>query len=211
MIKSIFEALFVRASPQPLELPILPVDTILFPGGILSLRIFERSYQDMMHSCFENSAPVGLCLIALDKTAATNSSLEPVGTVARIVNAKTDLHSPLCLRVQGEECFRLQTTQIIDNGLLIGKALPIRADGPVSCPELLPCAEFLRKIIGRLGAPHIVNLAQFNDARWVSFRLTEILPLGNPVKQKMLELTDTKIRLEILYRFLCDQKLIGEV
>ena len=49
---------------------------------------------------------------------------------------------------------------------------------------------------------------RFDDAAWVGFRLTELLPFNNAVKQKMLELTDARIRLEILYKFLLDQRLM---
>ena len=50
---------------------------------------------------------------------------------------------------------------------------------------------------------------RYDDAGWVGFRLTELLPFSNEVKQKMLELTDARMRLEILFRFLADQRLIG--
>jgi len=42
----------------------------------------------------------------------------------------------------------------------------------------------------------------FDDAAWVSYRLTDILPVPLVAKQKLLELSDSLARLSILQRFL---------
>ena len=75
-------------------------------------------------------------------------------------------------------------------------------------PELDDCATFLRKAIEGIGPRRFREPFRFEDASWVGFRLCEILPLKNPVKQKLLELTDAGARLEVLHRFLKQQKLI---
>lgn len=49
----------------------------------------------------------------------------------------------------------------------------------------------------------------FDDAVWVSFRITEIMPFNNTVKQEVPELTDARLRLEALHRFLGEQQLIA--
>ena len=70
------------------------------------------------------------------------------------------------------------------------------------------CADFLRKVIAAIGADRFSEPLRFDDPSWVSFRLAEILPLRNDVKQKLLELTDATLRMGILYRFLRQQKLV---
>jgi uncharacterized protein len=63
-------------------------------------------------------------------------------------------------------------------------------------------------VIAGIGADRFAEPFRFEDATWVSFRLAEILPLRNDVKQKLLELTDATLRVAILHRFLKQQKLI---
>ena len=74
---------------------------------------------------------------------------------------------------------------------------------------LAESADFLRKVIIGIGEERFGAPLRFDDPSWVSFRLAEILPLRNDVKQKLLELRDASVRLAILHRFLRQQKLIG--
>ena len=73
---------------------------------------------------------------------------------------------------------------------------------------LAESADFLRKVIAGIGEQRFAAPFRFEDASWVSFRLAEILPLRNDVKQKLLELTEPALRMAILHRFLKQQKLI---
>ena len=63
-------------------------------------------------------------------------------------------------------------------------------------------------MIPGIGAERFAQPFRFDDPCWVSFRLAEILPLRNDVKQKLLELTRRLLRLAILHQFLRQQKLI---
>ena len=72
--------------------------------------------------------------------------------------------------------------------------------------RLLP---LLRKVIKDLGPERIAEPHRLDDAEWVGYRITEILPVQNLAKQKLLELEDPLSRLEILEKFLVQRKLIG--
>jgi len=63
-------------------------------------------------------------------------------------------------------------------------------------------------VITGIGPERFAEPLRFDDASWVGFRLAEILPLRNDVKQKLLELTDPALRVAILHRFLKQQQLI---
>jgi hypothetical protein len=86
---------------------------------------------------------------------------------------------------------------------------PLLPEGPApQAPGLAQCADFLRKVIAGIGEERFTQPLRFDDASWVGFRLAEILPLRNDVKQKLLELTDATLRLAVLHKFLKQQKLI---
>jgi Lon protease-like protein len=192
----------------PTRLPIFPLGSILFPGGILSLRIFEQRYLEMAKACLKNSSPFGIALIHSGEEVGSPAEPATVGTVARIVEWDMQNFGILQIRVRGESRFRLGGQSVTRLGLIIGEMTLIPDDLHVDCPELSPCAAFLRKVLVQTSSEPMAP-ARFDDANWVSFRITELLPFNNTVKQKMLELTDARMRLEVLHRFLCDQRLIA--
>lgn len=212
MLKSLLSAVSDTVRPKstvPTKLPVFPLGSVLFPGGLLSLRIFENRYMDMAKACLKNGSPFGIVLIKAGCEVGEPAEPEKVGTLARILEWDMQELGILQIRVKGEQRFRLSAHYPLANGLLIGEMELIQPDLSIDCPELPPCAAFLRKVLTQTGRMSAENEAKFTDAEWVSLRITEMLPFSNTVKQKMLELTDVRMRLEVLHRFLHDQQLIA--
>ena len=82
---------------------------------------------------------------------------------------------------------------------------PKRQGIPVSLRGLLP---LLRKVVGDLGVEKIQEPHYFDNAAWVGYRLTEVVPVQLLAKQKLLELDDPVSRLEILFVYLSQRKLL---
>ena len=206
ILNTVSESIVSRANTAE-SLPIFPLGSVLFPGGTLALRIFERRYMDMATAFLKNGTPFGIALIHSGREVGTPAEPELVGTVAQIIDWDMQELGILQARVRGEHRFRIVSKMVTGAGLIIGETTLIPDDTHSDCPEFAPCVEFLKKILPNSGAA--TNKAtRFDDAAWVSFRITELLPLNNTVKQKMLELTDARMRLEILRRFLDDRRLI---
>ena len=216
MIKSILAniAESVRESLQPdpappVELPLFPLGSVLFPGGTLALKIFEQRYLDMAKTCLKDGSPFGVVLIREGQEVGLPAVPESVGTVARIAAWDMQDLGILQLRVKGTQRFKIVSASPSKNGLIIGQVAMLNDDLQIDCPDLAACAEFLGKIFAQIGTNASPEETHFDDAAWIGYRLTELLPFPNAVKQKMLELTDARMRLEILHRFLSDQRLIG--
>lgn len=211
MIKSLLNVIaesVVPRAPAAVSMPIFPLSSVLFPGGTLALRVFERRYMEMATACLKTGATFGIALIRSGTEVGTPAEPESIGTVARITDWDMQDLGILQIRVQGTERFRLVGQSIAESGLIIGEAIPIASDLHEDCPAFAPCTQFLRKVQLRT-ALSTVDTDRFDDAEWVGFRITELLPLGNAVKQKMLALTSARIRLEILQRILAEQRLIA--
>lgn len=216
MIKNILttvtEKICSQTEPETFELPIFPLGSVLFPGGTLALKIFEQRYMDMAKDCLKRAKPFGIALIREGQEVGAPAAPHPVGTCALIDDWDMPNLGVLQVKVMGGTRFRITASSVLPSGLIIGAVNAIDADSDASgagaSGEAAACAEFLKKILTQSNMIEGVAESQFADASWVSFRITELLPFGGAVKQKMLELTDTKIRLEILHRFLVDQKLI---
>jgi uncharacterized protein len=208
ILTTVTEKIRSQTEPESFELPIFPLGSVLFPGGTLALKIFEQRYMDMAKDCLKRAKPFGIALIREGEEVGVPAAPHPVGTSALIDDWDMPNLGVLQVKVKGVARFRITASTVNASGLIVGTVMAIDADSPASGAELSACAVFLKKILTQINMMKGVTDAQFADASWVSFRITELLPFSGPVKQKMLELTDAKMRLDILHRFLIDQKLI---
>ena len=189
--------------------PIFPLQTVLYPGGLLPLRIFEVRYMDMARACLRESSPFGICLIKEGHEVGTPAVPENVGCLARIGAVDMEELGILKVTAEGLERFRIVSSEVNKQGLIVGEIERLEPEPAGEAPGLQECADFLAKAIIGIGEARFAAPYRFEDPSWVSFRLAEILPLRNDVKQKLLELRDAPVRLAILHRFLRQQKLIG--
>ncbi|HEX4944587.1 MAG TPA: LON peptidase substrate-binding domain-containing protein [Usitatibacteraceae bacterium] len=205
----------LSAGPRPREtVPIFPLSTVLYPGTRLPLRIFEQRYMEMAKACLKHDSAFGVCLIREGEEVGTPAVPEAVGCLARIAEWDMETVGILKVKVDGLERFRLLATQTTPSGLILGDIEhiaaedPVQAESPVQAAELEQCATFVRKVVDALGSARFTQPCRYDDASWVGFRLAEILPLRNDVKQKLLELDDPGARLAVLHRFLLERDLV---
>jgi Lon protease-like protein len=189
--------------------PIFPLQTVLYPGSLLPLRIFEVRYMDMAKACLKDKSAFGVCLIKEGQEVGAPAVPEKVGCLARIAECDMEEIGILKVKAEGLERFRIVSTEVNRQGLIVGE---IEKHEPESAnaqtPGFAECAEFLGKLIPGIGPERFAQPFRFEDPSWVSFRLAEILPLRSDVKQKLLELTDPLLRIAVLHKFLRQQKLI---
>lgn len=191
------------------SVPLFPLQTVLFPGSMLPLRIFEARYMDMAKACLKSGDPFGVCLIREGAEVGAPAVPESVGCLARIADCDMEELGILKVRAEGLERFRLRDSRVERQGLIVGEIERLAAEAPAADAAGLPeCAEFLRKVFTAIGSERFAGEPAYEDATWVGFRLAEVLPLRNDVRQKLLELTDATLRLGVLHQFLRKQRLI---
>ena len=204
MIRNPFSAAARRES-----VPLFPLQAVLFPGSILPLRIFEARYMDMAKACLKTGDPFGVCLIREGVEVGAPAVPETVGCLARIADCDMEELGILKVRAEGLERFRLRDSHVEKQGLVVGEIERLPAETPApEAPGLAECAGFLRKVFAAIGSERFAGEPAYEDATWVGFRLAEVLPLRNDVRQKLLELTDASLRLGVLHQFLKKQQLI---
>ena len=59
------------------SLALFPLKTVLFPGGLLPLKVFEQRYIDMAKACLKDNSPFGVCLITQGEEVATPAGAAP--------------------------------------------------------------------------------------------------------------------------------------
>ena len=200
-------------TPRPYSLPLFPLRTVLFPGGLLPLKVFEQRYVEMTKACMMNSRPFGVCLIVQGEEVAAPSGAPPeiatVGTLARITDWDVPQVGILHLATVGETRFQVRKQSTQPNGLVVGEVTPIEQETAQPLGESFkPLAQLLELIASRVGPRNFPAVRNFDDASWVGYRLAELLPLPLSIKQSMLEINDADVRLKVLQKFLSQQGLL---
>lgn len=202
---------FSPLPPLPTELPLFPLHTVLFPGGLLPLRIFEARYMDMVRTCLRDKTPFGVCLIERgNEVATTDGTTVPVdvGCIAHITDCDMEQLGLLMIKVRGTQRFKVLTFESAPNGLMRGTVEPIGADLEDCKGELFDdCVGALRRIITTLGSREDGNVPmvepyEWTSPSWVANRLCELLPVPLKAKQKLMELMDAGMRIEIVHRYM---------
>ncbi|WP_420994587.1 LON peptidase substrate-binding domain-containing protein [Cupriavidus sp. 30B13] len=199
------------APPTLDSLPLFPLNTVLFPDGLLPLRVFEARYVDMVRACMRARAPFGVCLIASGSEVARPDEPtvpETIGCLADIVDCNMEQLGVLLISTRGRQRFELLSYTVRDNGLLVGQARLLPPD-IIDCKlELLgECLAVLRRIVGSLHAEHPGKLPfcepfLWDDPSWVANRLCELLPVPLKAKQMLMALPDAGMRIEIVHKYM---------
>ncbi len=192
--------------PKQKTLPLFPLNTVVFPGGRLPLRIFEQRYLEMIKQAIANDTPFGIC--AIREGAETGSPAEPydVGTCMRITDWDMPQTGILHIETIALERFVIRSTHTEPSGLLIGTVEDVSVEPAAPIPDDLELpVEILRHIIGEYGEAHFPEPHELDNAVWVGYRLSEVLPLTLTIQQNLLEMNDSVMRLRLLTEFLKKQ------
>ena len=191
------------------EIALFPLRAVLFPGGLLPLRVFEQRYMDMATDCLREDRPFGVCLIRSGTEVGPAAMPEQTGCLARISQWDMQQLGVLHIVARGEERFRIARREVLASGLTRAEVELLPADDDCALPdEFLACARLLRLVIEEHGAQQIEAPFRFDSSSWVGSRLAEILPVPLAAKQKLMELSDARERLEILHKYLVQHGLV---
>lgn len=191
------------------EIPLFPLNAVLFPGGLMQLRIFEQRYMDMAKTCLKDGAPFGICLIAEGEEVGEAATPHAVGTLARIVSWDMEQLGVLTVKALGGGRFRIRERRSEASGLQMAGIEHLAPEAatkvPAALTDLLP---LLRGIVADMGGAAPPTPHRFDDAVWVGYRFCEVLPIPALARQKLLELEDSISRLQIIARFLQQKGLL---
>jgi Lon protease-like protein len=177
------------------RIPLFPLHSVLFPGGLLPLRIFEARYLDMVSDCLAHDRGFGVCLIR-EGAETGQASIHEIGTLARIVDWDRLEDGLLGITGLGERRFRVIETEVRPDRLLTGAVQLLADEAPIAVPgDLAPVASLLGEVLERIGERRGAGPARLDEAGWVADRMAELLPVELELKQRLLETGDAVERL----------------
>ena len=182
-----------------MNIPLFPLNVVLFPEGELKLRIFEPRYIDMVSMCLRNDSGFGVCLIQEDKGVDKFADFFSLGTYAKIINWEQMEDGLLGIVVKCEKRFRVCSHKSSENNLCFGDVEWLDDDNENIMPASYQnFSDLLREIVTRYKLP-IENMTdRFDEANWVSERLAELLPFDLSIKQEILEMNSASNRFEYM-------------
>ena len=196
---------------KPVEIPLFPLKTVLYPGGRLPLRIFEPRYVDLVTSCLKQSIGFGIVLIRNGSDSRVADKRQPdiynVGTYAEIIDFNQLKDGLLGIIARGKHKFRILRKFEMDDHLLMAEAEFLPAEPrEVLDASHMDMVNTLKELVKH---PMVQKLQKqmrididYTDASSVSLRLAELLPLDPDSKQSLLQLNHPKERLNELARML---------
>lgn len=198
---------------QPLtltSLPLFPLNTVLFPGGELALRVFEVRYLDMVRKCQHAGAPFGVVALTagqeVRRPTAPDEQFEAMGTLAMIEQMQSPQPGLITLRCRGTERFHITRHRHLPHGLWVADVEQLPTDPHVPIPpDLQRTATVLAQLLtaqqareGAAAANQAATPAQLQDCAWVANRWCEMLPVPLALKQHLMTLDSPLLRLELV-------------
>jgi len=200
------------------SLPLFPLGAVLFPGGILPLRIFEVRYLDMIGKCHKAGAPFGVVSLTegsevrrpADSSASgdgfAHEAFSSVGTLATITEFSMSQPGLMTIRCTGAQRFEISRREKLKHGLWIADVTRLEDDQAVTIPpDLQITADALGRLIRSLQVRDIAQAQmplqapyRLDDCGWVSNRWCELLPIPLELKQRLMQLDNPLMRLELV-------------
>ena len=204
------------------DLPLFPLNTVLFPGGLLPLQIFEVRYLHMIGQCQRNGTPFGVVALLqgeeVRKPGADGPSAETfhsLGTLARIVNFAAPVPGLMQIQCVGEQRFRTVRHARQPSGLWVAEVTCIDPDPPMAIPEDLQVAAdklgSLIRLLQSRGVPAgdmpFAAPYELEDCTWVANRWSELLPLEPALRHDLLAQESPVLRLDLVNDILDNTQL----
>jgi Lon protease-like protein len=181
------------------RIALFPLGTVLFPQGVLPLRIFETRYIDMVRRCMREDSGFGVVLIREGAETGPVGALAAVGTFARIVDFGQLPDGLLSIVARGERRFRLVGGDLQKDGLHLGDVEWLEdAPARLAEDEYTALRATLVRVLADLGEDYPAGVPRLEDALWVAGNLAQLMPAPAGFRQRVLEVDDVRARLDLL-------------
>ncbi|MEY4495718.1 MAG: hypothetical protein RL744_782 [Pseudomonadota bacterium] len=209
----------MKKSPtNALWIPLFPLGTTLFPGGVIALKIFEARYLDMMKRCLREDTAFGVVSIldgnSSESDASASAQFSNIGTLAKLEEFDAVQPALYMTKSYGTQRFKLISIKQEVDGLWMGEVELIDPDPEMPLPkEHEKVAALLQEIISVIKSEDLLGDAAFkmptnlDDCGWVSNRLAELLPLPPAQKNHLLAQSNPRIRLDLISEIIEDDGL----
>ncbi len=186
------------------QIPLFPLQLVMFPGGRLDLQIFERRYIDLITQCMRTETGFGICLLkkgAEIAQAGTQQTIHRTGTYVNIIDWNQLENGLLGITVEGTAKFNIEECWLADSGVLTANVAFSENDsvGKQSIPiddDFTALSELLQNLESHPLVEQKNLIIDYDNLWDLGWRLAELIPVENAKKQDLLEIDDPWERIE---------------
>ena len=198
-------------------LPLFPLQSVLFPGGLLLLKVFEARYLDLISDCLRSQTPFAVVHLRQGSElrgagAGHKILLDDIGVLAHLQDVDAEQPGILRARCVGGERVHLGARQQRGDGLWLAEAALGEPEIAAAVPaDLAGTAMALSQAIESLKAQDqhpFLPPFRLDDAGWVANRWCEILPISAAAKQRLMALDEPLLRLKLVQDYLQTKGLV---
>lgn len=180
---------------------LFPLNTVLFPGSILPLKIFEQRYLNLVKDCMKQETGFVVILISAGKEVGATPKIFCTGCYVEIIDWQSLPDGLLGITIEAKHRVQLTKSSVKDDGLLVAEATPLKTtldENFILPPSFKPLTDTLKQLLEHPFAQQYKNKIDFNNAAQICYRLAELLPINNKQKQLLLETETTEQMLDQL-------------
>jgi Lon protease-like protein len=196
-------------------LPLFPLQSVLFPGGLLMLKVFEARYLDLVTHCLRSGEPFGVVCLRQGSEVGRGTRpvlFESMGVLARIDEVDGEQARHPAVRCTARSASASQARRSCPTAC---GSRPCRRSSPTPDAHARPGGvrdrEGLSNAIASLrerGPLPFAEPFRLDDAGWVANRWCELLPIPLSAKQKLMALEDPVVRLSVVDGYLRDKQVV---
>ena len=179
---------------------LFPLNTVLFPGCSLPLKIFEQRYLTLIKNCLKNNYGFIVILITAGKEVGETPDITSTGTLVEITDWNTLDNGLLGVTVTARQRVQVSNLSSKDDGLLTADFENLSEK--MSNTSLAPAYQDLVDTLKNLeNHPFVVSQEiniDYSDDCDISNKLSQLLPINNKVKQSLLEIDNIADRFDRL-------------
>ncbi len=169
---------------------LFPLNTVLFPGSILPLKIFEQRYLNLIKDCMKQQTGFVTVLISEGKEVGATPQIYCTGCYVEIIDWQSLPNGLLEISIQAKYRARLSNSSVRDDGLLLAEIKPLEStlDNDLPLPKAFePLSDTLKQLLNHPFAQQYKGKIDFNKTADICYRLSELLPISKKQKQLLLE------------------------
>lgn len=182
-----------------MHVPLFPLNSIVLPRGRIPLQLFEPRYIDMLTRCLKEDRGFVVVLLRDGEETGPVARFYDIGTYVRIIDFQQLENGLLGITVEGETKVSVVRSWQQDDGLNVGDVECLLEEAWSEVPErYIELPSVLQALFRHPVIRDLSMEVDYEDARDVGWRLTELLPLDKQEKQRLVELQNPLERLSRL-------------
>jgi Lon protease-like protein len=171
------------------ELTLFPVNSVLYPGGLLTLRVIEPRHISMVSDCTRNKKPFIVASLIENTKDTGSASFNKIGTLAYIVDFDMSSMGILEIRCRGRETADIIRYRTEPGGLIIAQVKKLPLMKAFALPRKYQVLkDVLKSYTEREGMRRYKQELEedWDNPDWLGYRLSEILPIDRQQHYELL-------------------------